>query len=72
MATLNHIQLEPKHFYIIEGLAKETSLPMEEVEKIYAEVFGELSSGARIPDYLIALTIKKVRDVLRQLRIINK
>lgn len=68
MATLNHIQLEPKHLYVIEGLAKETSRPMEEVEKIYAEVLEGLSSGARIHDYLIALTIKKVRDVLRQIR----
>ena len=41
---------------------------MEEVEKIYAEVLEGLSSGARIHDYLIALTIKKVRDVLRQIR----
>ena len=38
MATSNPIQLEPEHLYVIEGLAKETSRPVEEVKTIYADV----------------------------------
>lgn len=68
MATLNHTQLEPEDLDVIEGLANETSCPMEEVEKIYAEIHEDLSSRARIRDYLTVLTSKKVRAVLRQTR----
>lgn len=65
MATPNHAQLQPEDFAIIEGLAKEISWPVEEVENIYAEIFGRLSSSARVRDFLPVLTRKKVRDVLR-------
>ena len=68
MATSNPIQLEPEHLYVVEGLAKETSRPVEEVKDIYADVLEHLRSGARIQDYLIVLASKKVREVLRQKR----
>ncbi len=68
MATSNHTQLPPEHLAIIEGIARETSCPMEDVENVYAETLGRLSSGARIRDFLTVLTCKKVRDVLRQAR----
>lgn len=65
MTRSNPIQLEPEHLYAIEGLAEETNRPVEEVKMIYAEELGNLSSDARIQDYLVVLTSKKVRDVLR-------
>jgi hypothetical protein len=68
MATSKHTQLQPEDFAIIKGLAKERSWPVEEVENIYAEILGRLSSSARIRDFLTVLTCKKVRDVLRQAR----
>jgi hypothetical protein len=68
MVTSNHAQLQPEDLAIIKGLAKETSWSLEEVENIYAEILGRLSSSARIHDFLTVLTCKKVRDVLRQAR----
>jgi hypothetical protein len=66
MATPNHIQLKPEHLYVIESLAEEANRPLEEVKNIYAETLAGLSSDARVKDYLIVLTRKKVRNVLRQ------
>jgi hypothetical protein len=68
MATSNHAQLQPEDFVVIKGLAKEISWPVEEVENIYAEILGRLSSSARVRDFLTVLTCKKVRDVVRQAR----
>jgi hypothetical protein len=68
MTTSDHIELKPEHLYVIETLAEETNRPLEEVKTIYAETLAGLGSGARIRDYLIVLTSKKVRDVLRQTR----
>jgi len=65
MITSNPIQLKPEHLYVIETLAEETNRPLEEVKKIYAETLVRLGSDARVRDYLIVLTSKKVRDVLR-------
>ena len=65
MLTSNGDELQPEDFSAIEGLARETSQPIEEVGKMYSEVREYLSSGARIHDYLTLLTCKKVRDLLR-------
>lgn len=50
------------------GLADETQLPVDDVNRIYAETFERLNSDVRIKDYLILLTSKTVRDVLRHSR----
>ena len=65
IAITDRIQLEAKDLYAIDKLAQETSHPAEEVRKIYADVLGRLRPGARIQDYLIVLTSKKVRDMLK-------
>jgi hypothetical protein len=65
MATLNDTKLEPEHLNAIEALAEEIDCPVEEVNNIYASALGSLRSSARIQDYLIVLTSKKVRGVLR-------
>ena len=38
---------------------------MDDVNKLYVETFERLSSDARIKDFLVLLTSKKVRDELR-------
>lgn len=68
MATSNYTKLEPEHLEAIEALAEEIDRPVEEVNNIYASALGSLRSSARIQDYLIVLTRKKVRDMLRQTR----
>lgn len=65
MATQNFTKLEPEHLKAIENIAEEIDCPVEEVNKIYTSVLGSLRSSARIRDYLIVLTSKKVRDTLR-------
>jgi uncharacterized protein DUF3562 len=68
MIMSNHIQLKPEHLYVIETLAEETNRPVEEVKQLYAETLVLLGSDARVKDYLIVLTSKKVRDLLRYTR----
>ena len=68
MATSNHIELEPEHLSVIQALADETHRPVDDINRIYAETFERLNSNARIKDYLILLTSKTVRDVLRDSR----
>jgi hypothetical protein len=69
MATSNYTklepELEPEHLKAIEALAEEIDCPVEEVNNIYASALESFRSSARIKDYLIVLTSKKVRDVLR-------
>jgi len=65
MAISNHIELEPEHLSVIKALADETHRSMNDVNKLYVETFEKLSSDARIKDYLVLLTRKRVRDELR-------
>lgn len=65
MDTSSHVKLEPEHLSAINSLAEETHRPVEEVNEIYTKTFEDLNSDARIKDYLIVLTCKKVRDELR-------
>jgi hypothetical protein len=41
---------------------------VEEEKQLYAETLVLLGSDARVKDYLIVLTSKKVRDLLRYTR----
>lgn len=65
MVTSNHIELEPEHLRAIKMLADEVHHPVEEVKEIYTQTFENLDAEARIKDFLIVLTCKKVRDELR-------
>jgi hypothetical protein len=58
--------LEPEHVNAIGALAEETNQPVEEVTGVYIAALGNLRSSARIQEYLVVLTSKKVRDALRQ------
>jgi hypothetical protein len=68
MATPDDLELKPEHLYVIETLAEETDRPLEEVKRLYVQTLLLLGSDARVQDYLIVLTSKRVRDVLRQTR----
>lgn len=57
-------KLEPEHLNVIKMLVDEVHRPVEEVKGIYTQTFENLNSEARIKDYLIVLTCKKVRDEL--------
>jgi len=65
MAISKHIELELELLDEIRALADETHRPMDDVNKLYVETFERLSSDARIKDFLVLLTSKKVRDELR-------
>lgn len=69
MPTPIHDQLRPEHLHDIETLADETNQPVEEVKMLYAEVLAGFGADARIQDYLLVLTSKKVRSVLRRTRV---
>ena len=68
VATTDRIPFEPEDLYAIGRLARETRHPAEEVKQIYGGVLARLRSGARISDFLILLTSKKVRGMLRGTR----
>lgn len=68
MTTPIDDQLKPEHLHDIKTLAAETNEPVEDVKMLYAEILLGLGTDARIRDYLLVLTSKKVRNVLRQSR----
>ncbi len=49
----------------IEVLARTNKRSMQEVTDIYLNEFSRLKADARIPNYLVLLASKHVRDVLR-------
>ena len=66
MIGLNINKLESDHLSAIRALAEATHHPVDEVNELYSQTFESLNSDARIKDYLIILTAKKVRDELRK------
>ena len=69
MATPTHAFASPKsqsHESSKEAIAKETRTSIDEVAKIYEQELTQLSSGARITQFLGVLTSKRVRMRLRR------
>lgn len=52
----------------IEALAYQEHMPIEDVAQLYKRELALLTMGARITHFLPILTIRKVRDLLRQRR----
>jgi hypothetical protein len=50
----------------IEGLARESRVPVSEVARLYEDARAELEVGARIRGFLGIFAIRKVRKMLRQ------
>ena len=49
-----------------EAIARETDTSIDEVDRIYEEELSDLSSDAKITQYLGVLTTKRVRARLRR------
>ena len=49
----------------IEVLARTNNRSVREVTELYMSEFARLKANARIPNYLVLLASKHVRDVLR-------
>jgi hypothetical protein len=49
-----------------EAIAKETHVSIDEVEKIYEQELTLLASEAKITQYLVVLTTRRVRARLRK------
>lgn len=65
MSLSNIISPDAEQIKVVEALAKEIDQPVEAVDSAFASILNTLKSNARIHDYLVVLTSKKVRDVLR-------
>ena len=55
-----------KHERAIEFLARESRVPVIQVEQLYERELGILKLGARVTAFLDVLTSRKVRDTLRR------
>lgn len=65
-ATQLHFGTTARHERAIEALARQEHMPIEHVAQLYERELALLTVGARITHFLPILTIRKVRDLLRQ------
>ena len=56
------------HERAIEALARESHVSIDHVAQLYAHELAVLTVGARVTSFLPLLTIRKVREILRQRR----
>jgi hypothetical protein len=66
MASSTDFERQQETLSVVQALADETHRPFDDVNRMFAETFEKLDSGARIKDYLVVLTSKTVRDELRK------
>jgi uncharacterized protein DUF3562 len=66
MSPPQQTALAPLHVYAIDALVQETKRPLAEVANLYVNELTRLQMGARVQDYLVLLTCKRVRDGLRR------
>jgi hypothetical protein len=66
LASSTHSHESSTHERAIEALAEEAHVPIEQVAQLYERELAVLTVGARITSFLSILTIRKVRDILRQ------
>jgi hypothetical protein len=66
LASSTHSHESSTHERAIEALAQEAHVPIEQVAQLYERELAVLTVGARITGFLSILTIRKVRDLLRQ------
>ncbi len=52
----------------IEGLARETDMPLDTVDRIYQVERAKLEKDARIKTYVPVLTRRRVKDLLQERR----
>ena len=66
LASATHPHNSAAHEGAIEALTREAHVPIEQVAQLYAHELAVLTAGARITGFLTILTIRKVREILRQ------
>ena len=54
------------HERAIEALARQAQVPVAHVAQLYERELAALTVGARLTGFLPILTIRRVRDILRQ------
>jgi len=54
------------HQRAIEALAHEAQVPIEDVLELYARELTAVTAGARITQFLVILTTRRVRAILRR------
>lgn len=58
--------MERLHLNVIEALSQKTKRPVEEIAKLYVSELVRLRTGARVQEYLVLLTSRRVREALRR------
>jgi hypothetical protein len=64
MPSRNEIDDVPHHLHTIAILALEVNRSVEVVSEIFLTELARLKEGARIDDFLVVLTCRKVRDAV--------
>ena len=54
------------HKRVVAFLATKSTLPIDEVTRLYEHEWAGLEAGARIKRFVTILTIRRVRDLLRR------
>lgn len=65
-SSSTHFHESSTHERAIEALAREAHVPIDHVAQLYERELAMLTVGARITGFLSILTLRKVRDILRQ------
>jgi len=65
MSSTPQSALAREHAYAIESLVEETQWPLERIAQLYVSELSRLQTGARVQDYLVVLTSRRVREALR-------
>jgi len=66
LSSSTHPRESSTHERAIEALARQSHVSIEQVAQLYAHELAVLTAGARITGFLIILTTRKVREILRQ------
>jgi hypothetical protein len=57
------------HKRVIAFLAKKSTLPIDEVTRLYEHEWAGLEASARIKRFVAILTVRRVRELLRKSKI---
>jgi hypothetical protein len=68
LSSSTHPHESSAHERAIEALARESHVSIDHVAQLYEHELAVLKAGARITSFLPILTIRKVREILRQRR----
>jgi hypothetical protein len=66
-SSSTHPRESSTHERAIEDLARQSHVSIDQVAQLYERELAALKVGARITGFLIILTTRKVREILRQL-----